>query len=82
MTEHSLAERFEDATWHCEQPFADLNFVGTYALSELVREQGFRVLLNGVLALKSPKNYLILLYRTGKRRNIRRLFPLSAGPIA
>jgi asparagine synthase (glutamine-hydrolysing) len=47
MNEQSIAEMFEDATWHCEQPFADLNFIGTYALSDLVREQGFRVLLNG-----------------------------------
>jgi asparagine synthase (glutamine-hydrolysing) len=53
MNERSLADRFKDATWHCEQPFADLNFIGTYALSELVRGQGFRVLLNGMLHIKS-----------------------------
>lgn len=47
MNEQSLADQFEDALWHCEQPFGDLNFIGTYALSELVREKGFRVLLNG-----------------------------------
>ncbi|ERF74817.1 hypothetical protein EPUS_03201 [Endocarpon pusillum Z07020] len=47
MNEQSLADQLEDATWHCEQPYADLNFIGIYALSELVREQGFRVLLNG-----------------------------------
>jgi asparagine synthetase B (glutamine-hydrolysing) len=56
MNEQSLADRFEDATWHCEQPFADLNYIGTYALSELVREQGFRVLLNGMLHLVNNGN--------------------------
>lgn len=48
MNEQALAERFEDATWICEQPCPDLNFIGCYGLSELVREKGFRVLLNGM----------------------------------
>ena len=47
MSEQALADRFEDATWICEQPCPDLNFIGCYALSELVREKGFRVLING-----------------------------------
>lgn len=47
MDEQALADYFEDATWICEQPTADLNFVGVYALSDFVREQGFRVMING-----------------------------------
>ena len=47
MDEQALAEDFEDATWLNEQPNPDLNFIGLYALSELVSEQGFRVILNG-----------------------------------
>lgn len=47
MDEQALADYFEDATWFCEHPIADLNFVGTYALADLVREKGFRVILNG-----------------------------------
>ncbi len=47
MDEHALADRFEDATWMIEQPNPDLNFIGLYALSELVREKGFLVILNG-----------------------------------
>lgn len=47
MGEAELAEMFEDATWHNEQPNPDLNFIGTYALSELFREKGFTVNING-----------------------------------
>lgn len=47
MNEQAMADSFEDATWMIEQPNPDLNFIGLYALSELVREQGFRVILNG-----------------------------------
>lgn len=47
MGEAELAEMFEDATWHDEQPNPDLNFIGTYALSELFREKGFTVNING-----------------------------------
>jgi len=47
MDEQALADRFEDATWMIEQPNPDLNFIGLYALSELVREKGFLVILNG-----------------------------------
>lgn len=49
MSEQALADSFEDATWLDEQPNPDLNFIGLYALSELVREEGFRVILNGTL---------------------------------
>ena len=48
MDEQALADNFENATWLDEQPNPDLNFIGLYALSELVREQGFRVILNGM----------------------------------
>ena len=47
MDEQALADRFEEATWLDEQPNPDLNYIGLFALSELVREQGFRVILNG-----------------------------------
>lgn len=48
MDEEELAKRFEDATWHCEQHnHGDLNFVGKFALSEVVRENGYKVVLTG-----------------------------------
>ncbi|KAI1628305.1 hypothetical protein EDD37DRAFT_304187 [Exophiala viscosa] len=47
MNEDELARSFADATWHDEQPNPDLNFIGTYALSELFRDKGFRVNING-----------------------------------
>lgn len=48
VTEQTFAERLEDATWMSEQPCPDLNFIGLYALSELVREKGFRVIITGI----------------------------------
>lgn len=47
MNEQELANRFEDAVWHCEHHNPDLNFVGKYALSEVPREHGFKVVLTG-----------------------------------
>ena len=47
MNEQELANCFEEATWLIEQPNPDLNFIGTYALSKLFREEGFRVNING-----------------------------------
>jgi len=47
MNEEELAKRFEAATWHCEHHNPDLNFVGKYALSEVPREHGFKVVLTG-----------------------------------
>ena len=47
MNEQELANSFEDATWLDEQPNPDLNFIGTYCLSKLFREKGFRVNING-----------------------------------
>lgn len=58
MNEQALADRFEDATWMDEQPNPDLNFVGVYALSELVREKGFRVLINGMCGEKLHPIYI------------------------
>ncbi|KAL9617487.1 MAG: hypothetical protein Q9160_007698 [Pyrenula sp. 1 TL-2023] len=47
MDEQALAERFQDATWHCEHHNPDLNYVGKYALSEVPGEHGFKVVLTG-----------------------------------
>jgi asparagine synthase (glutamine-hydrolysing) len=61
MNEAELARAFADATWHDEQPNPDLNFIGTYALSELFREQGFRVNINGQGADEILSGYNIFL---------------------
>ena len=47
MNEQALAERFEDATWHCEHHNHDLNYVGKFALSEEPTKVGFKVVLTG-----------------------------------
>ncbi|OJD36739.1 asparagine synthase [Diplodia corticola] len=47
MGEAELAACFEDATYHCEHHNADLNYVGKFALSEVPREVGFKVVLTG-----------------------------------
>ena len=47
MNEAELSSRFEEATWHCEHHNPDLNYVGKFALSELPRELGFKVVLTG-----------------------------------
>ena len=48
MNEEEFARCFEDATWHCEQHnHGDLNYVGKFALSELARENGYKVVLTG-----------------------------------
>lgn len=47
MDEQGLADRFEDATYHCEHHNHDLNFVGKYALSEAPRENDCKVVLTG-----------------------------------
>lgn len=57
MNEQALADYFEDATWLCEHPIADMNFVGCYALSDLVREKGFRVIMNGQ---RTPEGFSLL----------------------
>lgn len=47
MDENALASRFEDATYHCEHHNSDLNYIGKFALSELTRDLGFKVVLTG-----------------------------------
>jgi len=47
MSESELASRFEDAVYHCEHHNPDLNFVGKYALSEVPRQYGYKVVLTG-----------------------------------
>ncbi|KAL1636238.1 hypothetical protein SLS56_001217 [Neofusicoccum ribis] len=47
MGEAELAAYFEDATYHCEHHMPDLNYIGKFALSELPREVGFKVVLTG-----------------------------------
>lgn len=47
MSESALASRFEDAVYHIEHHNHDLNFVGKYALSEVPRQYGYKVVLTG-----------------------------------
>ncbi|KAM3432661.1 hypothetical protein MY4824_006398 [Beauveria thailandica] len=47
MDEHALATRFEDAAWHSENPFADVNGICKLALSEKVRSLGLKVVITG-----------------------------------
>lgn len=47
MDEAEFAKHFEDCTWHNEHHAWDLGTVGKYALSELPRENGFKVILSG-----------------------------------
>lgn len=47
MGEAELAAYFEDATYHCEHHMPDLNYIGKFALSEVPREVGFKVVLTG-----------------------------------
>lgn len=47
MDEAELARNFEDAVYHIEHHNNDLNFVGKYALSELPRQHGYKVVLTG-----------------------------------
>lgn len=45
--EVALAENFADCAYHTEHHNFDLNSVGTFLLSALPRENGFKVILNG-----------------------------------
>ncbi|KAK6208952.1 hypothetical protein LQW54_006700 [Pestalotiopsis sp. IQ-011] len=47
MNEAEMARHFEDACWHNESHSWDLGTVGKYALSELPRREGFKVILSG-----------------------------------
>lgn len=60
MDEEALASRFEDATWHCEHHNPDLNYVGKFALSEVPRELGFKVVLTGEGTYKVARKRLYL----------------------
>ena len=42
-----MAAKFEEATYHSEHHNPDLNYVAKFALSELPRERGFKVVLSG-----------------------------------
>jgi asparagine synthase (glutamine-hydrolysing) len=61
MNEAELAQRFEDATWHCEHHNPDLNYVGKYALSEVPLELGYKVVLTGEGADETFAGYPIYL---------------------
>ncbi|ETS85937.1 hypothetical protein PFICI_03962 [Pestalotiopsis fici W106-1] len=47
MNEAEMARHFSDACWHNEFHSWDLGTVGKYALSELPRREGFKVILSG-----------------------------------
>jgi len=47
MNEEVYAHLFEEAYWHSEHHMGDLNVVGKYALSELARSHGFKVVMTG-----------------------------------
>lgn len=47
VTEATLADSFQDAVFNCEHHHFDLNFVAKFALSELPREHGVKVVLTG-----------------------------------
>ncbi|KAI8637050.1 asparagine synthase [Parasitella parasitica] len=47
LTENDLLEHFEDSVWHVEQHHFNLNSVGKYLLSKMVRDQGYKVVLTG-----------------------------------
>ena len=42
-----MSTSIEDATYYCEHQNPDLNYVGKFALSEIVRESGYKVVLTG-----------------------------------
>lgn len=48
MDEAYLTEHFEAATWHSEHHNPDLNYVAKFALSELPRQHGYKVILSGM----------------------------------
>ncbi|CEP13814.1 hypothetical protein [Parasitella parasitica] len=47
LTENDLLDHFEDSVWHVEQHHFNLNSVGKYLLSKMVRDQGYKVVLTG-----------------------------------
>ncbi|KAL9552932.1 hypothetical protein MBANPS3_003548 [Mucor bainieri] len=47
VTESDLLDNFEDSVWHVEQFHFNLNSVGKFMLSKMVRDQGYKVILTG-----------------------------------
>ncbi|CEI94085.1 Putative Asparagine synthetase [Rhizopus microsporus] len=47
LTENDLLENFEESVWHIEAPQINLNGVGKFMLSKLVRDRGYKVVLTG-----------------------------------
>ena len=61
MNEAALARDFEDATYHCEHHNMDLNYVGKYALSQVPRENGYKVVITGEGADENFAGYILYL---------------------
>lgn len=47
VTESDLLDNFEESVWHVEHPQFNLNGVGKFMLSKMVRDQGYKVVLTG-----------------------------------
>ena len=47
ITQEQLADHFSDAVWHAETMTANPHGVAKYLLSEMVRDQGYKVVLTG-----------------------------------
>ncbi|ORX34308.1 hypothetical protein BD324DRAFT_637479 [Kockovaella imperatae] len=47
MSEATLADHFEEATYHIEHHNHDLNYIGKYALSAVPGKHGYKVVLTG-----------------------------------
>ncbi|KAG0169678.1 hypothetical protein DFQ28_003486 [Apophysomyces sp. BC1034] len=47
VSDNDLINAFEDSIWHVEMPHFNLNAVGKFLLSELVRSNGYKVVLTG-----------------------------------
>jgi asparagine synthase (glutamine-hydrolysing) len=47
MNKVELVKYFEDAVYHTEHNWGELNFVGKFALPELTRDKGSKVVLTG-----------------------------------
>ncbi|CAF1022156.1 unnamed protein product [Rotaria sp. Silwood1] len=47
VCEADLSAAFDDVIWHCEAPAVNLNVVAKFLLSEMVHNEGFKVVLTG-----------------------------------
>lgn len=81
MDEAALADNFEDAVYHIEHHNNDLNFVGKYALSELPRQHGYKVVLTGEGADEHFAGYPLYLpdYLREKDASMEGGFQLTSG---